>query len=107
MPWGRAKSFRREEASQPVGRFHYRPRAEPLHRQAHPDSREEGDCRRCPATSPKHPALGGRPAATSRECAQSHILAAYLVARSAYRGDAFRKLPGQVLTWLIHWAQVV
>ena len=41
-----------------------------------------------------HPAFGGRPAATSPECAQSHILAAYLVAKSAYRGDAFRKLLG-------------
>jgi hypothetical protein len=45
-----------------------------------------------------HPALRGRPAATSRECAQSHILAAYLVAKSAYRGDAFRKLFGWVFT---------
>jgi hypothetical protein len=42
-----------------------------------------------------HPALGGRPAATSRECAQSHILAAYLVAKSAYRDDAFPEA-----TWL-------
>ena|SRR5437660_34845 len=41
-----------------------------------------------------HPSLGGRPAATSRECAKSHILAAYLVATNAYRGDAFRKLLG-------------
>ena len=33
-------------------------------------------------------------AATSRECAKSHIQAAYLVARNAYRGDALQKLLG-------------